>query len=312
MELQSNDQELIDKFLAAKECDTTPVIKMLRNMQILGWPDQAMLDFFVTVWTINQNLPAHQKIRIVLPDWLCPWKEIKKREDWLKYTRFSRDRTMADNILTDIREHPQENRNSLFIVGVGHAGLNLKYFEGSPVKTAGWYLREKLGQDKVYAIFQHHCVITNDGIMIGRLRRGLFDSAFAAFDNKPMAFSLDVGPFGKEPFDAAPDFPPMPSSYRDGYNAYLYLGPLGTEIFSPLIEGFYTDEFAREIDRRFRVSYKQGWAERYGQNQTNGKTLTAWMSGSWGKPRSYWQENGLGPMNAWKETSESPHRSNKL
>ena len=186
-----------------------------------------------------------------------------------------------------------------------HTGLNLKYFENSPVKMAGWYLREELGPDKVYAICQHQCVITNDGSMIGRLRRGLFDSAFAAVNNKPMVFPLDVGPFGKEPFDAAPDFPPMSSSYRDGYNAYLYLGLLGTEIFSPLIEGFYTDEFAMEIDRRYRVMRKQGWAERYGQNKTDGKTLTTWMSSGWGIPRSYWQENSLGPMNAWHYGSSS-------
>jgi hypothetical protein len=308
LELQSNDQELIDKFLAAKKCDTTPVIEMLRNMQILGWPDQAMLDFFVTVWTVNQNLPEQQKIRIVLPDRPRPWKKIEKSEDWLKIERFSRDRVMGDNILADIREHPNENRNSLFIVGVMHAGLNLKYFEGSPVKTAGWYLREELGQDKVYAIFQHQCVVTNDGRMIGRLRRGLFDSAFAAVANKPMAFSLDVGPFGKELFEASPPFPPMASSCRDGYNAYLYLGPLGTEIFSPLIEGFYTDEFAKEVDRRYRIMRKQGWAERFGQNKTDGKTLTKLMSRDRGKPRSYWQENSLGSMDAWKIVDRSEKR----
>lgn len=42
-------------------------------------------------------------------------------------------------------------------------------------------------------------------------------------------------------------------TFRDGYDAYLYLITLEDEILSPLIEGFYSDEFMPEIDRRWRL-----------------------------------------------------------
>jgi hypothetical protein len=299
MELPSNDQELVDKFLAAEDCNTMPVIEMLRDNLWMGWPDQAMLDFFITVWMVNQDLEPKQKLRIVLADMQRPWKEIQERGNWQKYEAISRDRQMADNILADIREHADEKRNTLFIVGVDHTALNLKFFEGSSVTTAGWYLRGELGADKVYTIFQHRPVQTNQGRVDGRLCLGLFDSAFAAIGNKPIAFPLEKGPFGEQPYDADPETP-VSSTYKDGFNSYLCLGPLETEIFSPLIAGFYTNEFVKELDRRYRMTFGKGWAENYKRDEMNAETFIAWMSNGWGKPRREWQRNILGPMDAWK------------
>jgi hypothetical protein len=297
LELPSNDQNLVDTFLAGNDCDTTPVIEMLRDMLWMGWPDQPMLDFFVTVWMRNQRLGPEQRLRIVLVDMQRPWSQIKERGDWRRYDT-DRDRLMADNILRDIREHPAETRNGLFIVGVGHTALDLEYLPEFSVKSAGWHLREALGPDDVYAIFQHRAVQTNMGRVDGRLCLGLFDSAFAAQGNKPMAFPLDVGPFGKEPYDADPENPVI-STYADGFDAYLYLGPLETEIRSPLIAGFYTDAFVQELDRRFRLMYGKSWAEAYRQEKMNPETFIAWMGNSWGKPRRKWWPGVIGPPDAW-------------
>ncbi len=299
MELPSNDQALIDRFLADDECDTMLVIQMLRDMLWMGWPDQPMLDFFTTVWKVNQELEPDKGLRIVLVDMERPWEKIQNRGDWRQYD-VDRNQYMADNIVRDIQEHPGEKRNGLFIVGVGHTGLDLSFYGGSPLKTAGWHLRQKLGADNVYAVFQHRCVMTNMGRVDGRLCLGLFDSAFAELDNKPIAFPLDTGPFGKEPYDASPDRPVW-SSYRDGFSAYLYLGPLEDEIFSPLITGFYTDEFVKELDRRHRLMYKKGLVEGLGLARLDGESFVGWMSGgrgSWGKPRKW--RNKLGPVDAWK------------
>jgi hypothetical protein len=298
LELPSNDQELIDRFLAAKECNTEPVIRMLRDMLEMGWPDKPMLDFFAAVWKANQKLEPEQRIRIVLVDMERPWEKIQNREDWRTYD-VDRDKYMADNILKDIRNHPEGKRNNLFIVGVGHTSLNFAFYGGHPLKTAGWYLREGLGQDKVFAIMQHRCVMTNMGQVDGRLCLGLFDSVFAALDNRPVAFMLEEGPFGKQMYDGEPDVPVW-SKYRDGFNAYLYLGPLETESFSSLIPGFYTDDFFKEIERRYRLMYGKSWSESYNR-QAGAKSFVEWMSGSggsWGQPRKWRTE--LGPIDAWK------------
>ncbi len=301
LELPSNDQQLVNKFLAAEECDTMPVIEMLRDNLWMGWPDQAMLDFFITVWMVNQNLPAEERLRIVLVDMKRPWKDIQKREDWGRYN-VDRDAFMAENILEDMKKHSEDKRNALFIVGVGHTALNLKYFEGSPWMTAGWHLREALGLENIYAIMQHRCVMTNMGRVDGRLCLGLFDSAFAALDNKHLAFPLDAGPFGKEPFDADPDRP-VSSTFGDGFNAYLYLGPLEHEIFSPLIAGFYTDEFVKELDRRYQMMFGRGLVKGCRLRRLDAESFIGWM-GSWGKPRRRWTSNTLGPLNAWHYGSD--------
>ena len=297
LELPSNDQELVDTFLSSNKCDITPLVEMLRDNLWMGWPDQAMLDFFITVWLVNRELEAQEQLRIVLVDMQRPWRQIEKRHDFNKYN-VNRDKYMAENIFKDLNEHPQEKRNALFIVGVGHAAMDFEYFEGAPVMTTGWYLREKIGRNNIYTIFPHRCVQTNMGRVNGRLCMGLFDSAFAAMDNKPMAFSLDNSPFGKESYDADPDRP-VSNTYKDGFNAYLYLGPLETEIFSPLIAGFYTDEFVKEIERRHLLLYRKEWSEAYRQKETNAKVFIKWMRNTWGKPRREWQSHTLGPIDAW-------------
>lgn len=300
MEMPSNDQALIDKFLAADKLDTAPVIEMLRDVLWPGWPDQAMLDFFVTVWKTNQRLPANQKLRIVCADMQRPWSKIQKQSDWAAYD-VDRDRFMADSVLNDLRKHPGEKRNALFAVGAGHTMLNFKYFDGTPLASAGYYLREELG-DGVFAFLQHTCSETNGGQVFGRVCLGLFESAFKAVNQKPMAFSLKTGPFGREPFDAFPDKPVI-SNYGDGYDAYLYLGPLEDESFSPLIPGFYTDEFFKEIERRYTVSFGKTWSKAYKQ-EPNAAAFIKWMSHSWGRPRLPWSAMALGPVDAWKYGSE--------
>jgi hypothetical protein len=296
MELPLNGQKLIDKFLAGEKCDKMLVIETLRDMLWMGWPDQSMLDFFITVWKVNQNLESKHRLRIVLVDMERPWEEIQKRDDWRQYN-VNRNQYMADNIVQDIQKHPNEKRNRLFIVGVGHAGLNFKFYGDNPLKTSGWHLREKYGANNVYAIFPHRCVMTNAGRVDGRLCLGLFDTAFAKLNNKPIAFPLDTGPFGKEPYDASPDRP-VRSNYQDGFNAYLYLGALETEIFSPLIDGFYTDDFVKELERRYRLMYGKGWGESYSREKSDAESFINWMSGSWGKPRKW--RSKLGPIDAWK------------
>lgn len=313
LELPSNDQHLVDQFLASSKCDTAPVLEMLRDNLWTGWPDQAMLDFFTTVWMVNRDLTPQQRLRIVLVDMQRPWSKIENRQDWSQY-EVDRDQLMAKNIVRDVQQDPNEQRNGLFIVGVGHAPLNAKFLVGWPILTAGWYLRQQLGAENVYAIFQHRPVMTNAGRVDGRLCLGLFESAFAALGNKPVAFPLDTGPFGKEPYDADPDRP-VGSTYADGFSAYLYLGPLETETFSPLIAGFYTPAFVKELDRRHRIMFDKSWAESYGREEMTAETFIDWMGDSWGKPRKDWRPEVLGPLDAWRQGGrrwKEPDKAKKL
>jgi hypothetical protein len=204
LELPSNDQVLVEQFLAAPKYDPQPLIEMLRDNLWMGWPDQAMLEFFKAVWEANQALPKERRLRVVLVDVERPWKQITKRGDWKKYD-VERNQFMADNVLRDLREHSADPRHALFIVGYAHAMANLTRPGGEPMKSAGWHLREHLGATNLFVVFPHSPVMANMGGVNGRIALGLFETAMAALTNRPMAFPLNHGPFGEQVFDASLD-----------------------------------------------------------------------------------------------------------
>jgi hypothetical protein len=298
LELPSNDQALVDQFLAAPQYDPQPVIEMLRDNLWTGWPDQPMLDFFKAVWEANQPLPEAQRLRIVLVDMQRPWKQITKRADWKQYD-VDRNQFMADNVLKDLRQHSADPRHALFIVGYAHAMMNLTSPGGDPIKSAGWHLREQLGQTNLCVLFPHSPVMANMGGVNGRIALGLFETAFAALTNRPMAFPLDHGPFGEKVFDASMD-ELTTDPFRNGYHAYLYLGPLEDEVFSPLIPGFYTDDFVKELDRRHQLMFGKGLVKGEGLKRLDAASFVQWMSNSWGQPRHEWAASELGPLRAWQ------------
>ena len=306
LEFPINDQPLMDRFLAAPTDDPTPVIEMLRDMFENGWPDQPTVEFCQAVWEVNQKLPKEQRLRIELVDMERPWKKIRERKDWRKYN-VDRDAFMAENILRDLRKHSDDRRHALFIVGWMHVLKNLTYPSGDPIESAGRHLQAALGATNVLAVFPHCPVMANRGGVKGRLALGLFESAFAALTNRPTVFPLDRGPFGELPFDASMDFVTS-DPYRAGFDAFLYLGPLEDEIMSPLVPGFYTDEYAQEVDRRLRLMGGKGLSK------VDGATVVQMRSPYWGKPRHDWQ--ALGPLNAWeygsdweKKLREAKHRN---
>ncbi len=300
LELPSNDQPLLDQFLAAPKNDPAPVIDMLRDMFEFGWPDQPTVEFCQAVWGANQPLPKDQRVRIVLVDMARPWKEIQKRADWRKYD-VDRNQFMAEQIARDLREHGQDSRHAFFIAGYMHAMKNITYPYGEPFKSAGWHLCQTFGATNVFVVFPHSPVISNRGDVDGRIGLGLFESAFAALSKRPMAFPLNHGPFGELLFDASLDI--MTSdSYRAGFDAFLYLGPLENEIVSPLIPGFYTDEYALEVDRRCRLMNGRGLEKRPEIGAVRGEAIRRLEGTWWGQPRYEWRR--LGPLDAWHYGSD--------
>jgi hypothetical protein len=308
MELPSNHQESIDRFLVQDTCEKELVIQMLRDFFELGWPCKPTLDFFVAVWQVNQKLPSDMKLRIRLVDMQRPWEKIQKKEDWQAYN-VDRDQFMAWNVLDDIRSK-NDKRNGFFIVGMMHAMEGLYIDEETQRSSAGQRLKQALG-DQLFTVFQHAPVMTDRGETSGRLALGLIDSAFAKLGDKPIAFTLEEGPFGRLPFDGMPDAD-VYGTFDDGYDAYLYLIPLEDEILSPLIEGFYCDEFMPEIDRRCRLM-NDGKPLFSDINLPTTERVIKMRADYWGQPRSWIQD--LGPENAWhygddwrKRAEEAAHK----
>lgn len=289
LELPAHGQAKVDGFLAANICDPNQVIEVLRDMMWLGWPDKTLLDFFILVWQVNQSLAPEKRIAIVLADMARPWDRISDIEEMLE---IDRDRVMAETILAHM-DRVEDGRHGLFITGLAHAAKGLTYVGEVPVRTAGWYLKQALGEE-LYCITQHACRITNKGKVEGRIGLGIFDEAFAINGNRSVAFSLAEGPFGDQPYDASPDRP-VHCSFRDAFDAYLFLGFLDTERFSDLIDGFYTNEHLAEMARRHQVLFKREW--RWAQ-ALGAEPYTRHLSKIWGQPRNW--KSALGPIGAWR------------
>lgn len=300
LELPSNDQPLMDRFLAAPEYDPAPVIDVLRDMHEFGWPDQPTLEFCRAVWEVNQSLPEEHRLRIVLADIARPWKDIQQRTDWGRYN-VNRNEFMAVQIERDLRDHAQDSRHALFIVGYLHAPKNLTLPEGTAFQSAGWHLSQALGDTNVFAVFPHSPVTSDRHQVDGRLALGLFETAFAKLSDRPIAFPLGYGPFGEMLFDASIELLTA-DPYRAGFDAFLYLGPLEDEVVSPLIPGFYTDEYAREIDRRTRIMYGQGLENNPGIGEVSGEAIRRLREEWWGQRRYEWRR--LGPLDAWHHGSQ--------
>jgi hypothetical protein len=306
LELAGNDEPLVRQFLAAPTYDPEPIIEMLRDMQIGGWPDQAELEFIKTVWEVNQGLPKERRLRIVPVDNPWPWKEITTRADWerfdLERMEQNRNQIMTDNILRDLRVHASDPRHALFIVGYMHAMEHPAFGDSAePLKPAGWRLSEKLARTNVFAVFPHSPVVADQGGVNGRIALGLFESAFAALTNRPMAFPLDHGPFGEQVFDAGMD-EPTTEPFRHFFQAYLYLGPVEDETLSPLIPGFYTDEFVRKLDERFRLWQGKGLREIMSLKRLDAASLLEFAAEEGeqgGALRPEWSARNLGPLSAW-------------
>lgn len=298
LELPVNDQPLVDRFLAADKYDPELVIDTLRDMGEQGEADQSLLDFFRAVWEVNRSLPHSQRLRIVLADMARPWKEVHNRNAWKSYF-IDRDKFMAQNIVRDLESHAADKRHALFIVGFGHAMMNLTWPDGEPMKSAGWHLRGRLGERNVFAVMPHGPVAPNVGEARGRRALGLFETAFAAVGNKPMIFPLDRGPFGEQLFDACPDRLTS-DPYAKGFHACLYFGPLEDEMWSAVIPGFYTDEFVREMDRRWRITYGKGLVEAGLVKRLDGASFLASEGCRFGQPRRDWSVDRLPPLDAWK------------
>jgi hypothetical protein len=301
LELPRADQALVDQFLGSPQLDPEPVIAMLRDFLGEGWPDQPTLEFFITVWKVNQGLPPQQKIRIVLVD---PRPVRLAADDYVDVVlnESFRNQSMANAILRDLRVHRDDRRHGLFIVGLLHALLDVNSYTDSPVVTAGSRLREKLGRDAVFAIHQHRPVRLSGSERLERPALGLFDSAFAALDCRPVAFPLDHGPFGQALLDEFLDtWLGTTNRYGDAFSAYLYLGPLETEKFSPLIPGFYTDDYVRELDQRHRARSGKDRTKDATLPRLDGASYTASMNRIWGRPREDWSKASLGPLTRWQQ-----------
>ena len=259
MELSSDKQNEIDKYFANEKLDTEIILNIFRDVQINGWYDRGMYEFLIEIWKLNKTLPEEKRMKVVCVDEPRPFDTFKNYEELKNHFSNALDRneqmakTISETILTK-----KDIRNSLFIVGNGHAykspvpgfGVGRPISESKP--TAAAQLSKIFSRAEIFSIFQHCPIISNDGTIHGLIRNGLFDSTFAKFGNTPLAFKLKDSPFGIEPFDGLYEiiYDKETGDFENNYDAYLFLEPLELEQGEYLFYDILTDEYVKELNRR--------------------------------------------------------------
>jgi len=263
LEIPAYQQEEFDRFYTSKELDTEILLDIMRSEQIYGWWDKGEYEFLVNLWKLNKTLPVEKKIRVVPTDDQLPWKLIQTKEDLKKWKEKSMDRNTR---MADVVEHTiktkTDKRNSLFIVGYGHAykshvpGGYSSTEEQEPLLSAGAQLVQRFSNKDVFTILQHGPCLHNTRGGMELVRQGLFDYVFEKNGNKPIAFSLAGSPFGTEPYDADSKdrFDHRAGNYADNFDGYIFLQPLKDEDTDYILYGeIWTDKFVKEVQRRYAL-----------------------------------------------------------
>lgn len=187
-----------------------------------------------------------------------PYKTLKTTEDFKQSeaTLIDRNTNMA-NVVEKTLLIKTDKRNSLFIVGYGHAYKShvpggSSAIEGKePALSAGAQLIQRLSDKNVFVILQHVPMGTNSGAL-GYIRHGLFDTVFEKLNNKPVAFRLRGSPFGAEPFDADYDmsFDNRVGNFADNFDGYIFLKQLKDEDSDYILYDIWSEQFVDEMKRR--------------------------------------------------------------
>jgi putative PIN family toxin of toxin-antitoxin system len=205
LELSQNAQLELDMFFNNATKDPNIILDIFRKEELAGWSDRGMYDFLLELWDINHNIK--DPIKVITTDHPRTFYQniiSKAQYDSIERTPCDRNEIMAE-IIENTLLNSSDKRNNLYIVGWGHAYKSPALLLGSwqiNGLSAGYLLSGKLGKENVFSIFPHTVNMTNNGVVFGRIRNGLFDYVFSACGNRPVAFDLHNSPFGNELFVA--------------------------------------------------------------------------------------------------------------
>lgn len=250
MEMASDKQQDIDRFLANEKTDKELLLNIFRDYMDIGWNDKGMFDFVVKIHELNKKLPANNRIRIIAADTPRPFNSFLTKEDMINSdAKYDRNEFMASTILNYLATK-KDKRNALFIVGTAHVCKT--------IESAGSILTKEMSNN-LYTVFTHY-LSEDTGKNNKRIRHGMFDYAFYKSGDQPIAFELRNSPFGKEPFDGL--YPIGFGTYQDNYDGYIFFGSLDKEPNYECLVDLYSDKFILEMDRRFHLegsSLKEYW-----------------------------------------------------
>ena len=246
-------QPIMDRYIAGETVARTDLRQVWRNTTsaMMAWDAPIYERFFATVRAVNQTLPKQKRLRVLLGDPPIDWGAIKSRAD-LRPVMFARDRHFVSVIEKEVLG---KGRKALLFSGTAH--LIRHRPETGPNVTMEV---EKLHPGAVFVVMPHQGFGERKEELEKRLAS--WPKPGLALVKNTWLGDLDPGvayPVAEMQVILKPDggresglieYEGM--KYQDMTDAYLYLGPIDSEVIDDTIppEAQQDEDYQRELQRR--------------------------------------------------------------
>lgn len=319
-----NRQPALDAYLAAENDDPSLLWPAFQNDT--GGLGLAYATYFELLRAVREANATRRRpgepIRVVAvsnPTW---WSEVRTPRDVELFRRglLGRDYDMYRVILEEMQGF-EAGLKGIFLTNTRHAYKDVRRADGTPFWNAGTFFH-RWHPGKTWSLRIHNAqlfieaelpagegVATTEGLgryryRWGRMADGLWDAAFAALGDRPLAIPLAGNAFGRTPYAGNHMHQTAPGqTMADAYDALIFLAPLDTYHQTALVGEIYTEEFRQEAARRFALLFpgEAGEAQLSAEGAaTVEELLSAMAQGAPREPLSVVQD--LGPIDAWRRT----------
>lgn len=273
----SNKQRHLDAYLAAPGDDPRLLYPAFQDdANGFGFPYRTYFDLLRTVRAVNQTLPEGRKLRVYGVGSPTFWSEVQTPQDLRQFRKSlaSYDHHMYVSILNELDQFRGDKRG-VFLTNTRHAYKGIRRRDGQFFwNTATFFQQRHPG--KTYSVRLHNVVLsirarkapataprTAEGLenveyKFVRVAQGLWDSAFRARGDRPVAFPITGNVFGNEPYVGNHQLDALPNQkMQDAYDAVIFLAPLEKLRQTAFVDFLYTPAFKQELKRRYRVLYTE-------------------------------------------------------
>ncbi|OJJ23000.1 hypothetical protein BKI52_01205 [marine bacterium AO1-C] len=227
-------------------------------------------DLMDAVWEANQRLATSDRIRVMGTDIPLLWAGIENKVDWQNFRKILKGRDYnLYRVILDAMKDFKQGKKGIFLTNTRHAYKGIRNKQGQFHWNCGTFFAQN-HPDKTYSIRIHNISLdiykqvkkegqTAQGLdrvkyRWIRMEKGLWDAAFEASGEKPVAISLKNNVFGKAAYVGNHNLTAQKGqTIYDAYDALVMLAPLEKLHFSGKVGAVYTPDFQQEMIRRLKV-----------------------------------------------------------
>lgn len=237
-----------------------------------GWPYQTYFDLLHAVYTANRTLPEKERLRVIAVSNPAYWCDLQAPADVDQFRKglAGRDYDMYKQIMAGL-DNFRSGKKGVFLTNTRHAYTGIKRRDGAYFWDTGTFFRQWHPHKTVSIRFHGPALYmearrtegstpaTTEGMeqfsyRWGRMADGLWDRAFEALGNRPLAVPLAGTAFGRDTYVGNHMVSCAPGqTMSDAYDAVIFLAPLEKWRKCAVTDAIYTPPFRREMVRRYRL-----------------------------------------------------------